>query len=42
MMAVLLLFRTFLTIGRPVISRIHGLVLLAVYLLYTILGYIVI
>lgn len=42
MMAVLLLFRAFLTIGRPVISRIHGLVLLAVYLLYTILGYIVI
>jgi cation:H+ antiporter len=42
MMSILLLFRAFLTIGRPVISRIHGLVLLGMYLLYSVLGYIII
>lgn len=42
MMLALLLFRAFLTIGRPVIGRIHGIVLVGVYVLYSVLGYVVI
>ncbi|MGM0431849.1 MAG: calcium/sodium antiporter, partial [Spirochaetota bacterium] len=42
MMMILILFRAFLTIGKPMIGRIHGFVLLAVYVLYSVLGYVIV
>ncbi len=42
MLIILILFKIFLTAGKPVISKIQGIVLLIVYVIYSALGYILI